>query len=1237
MVFHCVLILHVLFIRSRYISETSLIIRKLAPLTVFFLGLLAFPHCLRAQGTDLGAIRGTVADPSGAKVPHAHVEITDLNTQITRTYESGDHGGFDASALPSGQYKVAISAPGFGTSIVQDVTVSGSNVATADVVLRPSSVDQSVQVTSEALTIDTQDPTLNENLTPTAIIELPRDSRDIYSFMYINPNVTQSGVSGDFKFIGAQSYGAEFSVDGQRANGGIFGSQTQSKPSLESVGEFNVLSNGFSAEYAGIASVRVSTKRGGADYHGSAFYNNKNSALAAWTLADKNAEASFAPSPFQAHYPNPYFNITDSGESAGGPVPRLGKTFFFAAYEHNWTIQPNTTGRVNNLPHPAVIAGDFSGVEDSAKPDVPAGTILTPSEIANDTVGGLGQKFITIPTRLLNSYVQKLFSTYYPQVGMSAPEDPATGRVIGYQTSIPAHSGQNLGDLRVDHDFSDSNRIYGVYHGGSENDALNEVAAPLTGLGLSQTDRLNKTLSLSYTHIFGPRLVNEARGGFNRQYLFTHSNTTLRGFLSSIGFSDADVAAYGSTVGANELDTFGQAAINITNFQGVGNGGRNTNRPLSQNLITFGDTMTWNPGRHNIRFGADLVRNSAEDGFTSGRGQPRGLMTYTGSGTSALAKLLLGDAPDSVSYTPKGRPAMDVYNWETGIFMQDDFRLNERLTLNFGLRYDLFTPFTETNDLMVNFDPTLTNPVTGLPGTYIMPSKKTLNYVDPSVIAFGYVLASSAGVGRSLVHTDWSDVNPRVGFAYKINDKSVARGGYGVFTPTSTAHVIRDPLATNTFNQTYTLRSAAGGAPLNPWPTPGEGAGTSPNTGGTASGFGNTPTANNVPLGLKNPRLQQWNATFEQQLASQWTARLSYIGAYITGEVTGRDLDMIAPSDNLFGVTTGDGVTICDPANLGDCAYSPQDNARLRFPALGDYITAFGNNGHGLTASWQAQIQRQAKHLTLSVAYTYLDQKSTGVDADQDSLGGDAYNQLDPNSDYGTDSFVSRHRLVSYGVVDLPFGRGERFGSKIPKLLDTIVGGWQTTFNMFAKTGTGFTPFYYCNDCDPVFPGNIASGAVDAVGDFSGGFRARVIGNPKHGAGSNEQWNAAAFDLPPTGATLFSDPLNAKRNSLIGPGTYGVNLGIHKTFSISERVGVQIGADADNVFNHPLLSPDSNSSDDFANVGSFTVHLDPNTGAILPLATEYYPNPDFGLKYQSVTQEGIDNRRSIRLRGRITF
>ena len=287
--------------------------RRILPLFVaFFLCAgLRMPH-LCAQGTDLGAIRGTITDSSGAVIPKAQVEIMDLSTRTTRKVTTNGHGDYEAPALPSGHYKVTVSAAGFGTSIINGIDLTGSDSVSANAVMR-ASADASVQISSEASTIDTEDATISETIGSRAIIELPRDSRDIYSFLYINPNISQGSEPGTFKFTGAQSYGASFSVDGQRSNGGIFGDATASKPDLEAVGELNVLSNGFSAEYAGIANIRVTTKRGGADYHGSLFYNNKNSALAAWTLADLSAKSSFAPTAFQSHYPNPFFNITDVG------------------------------------------------------------------------------------------------------------------------------------------------------------------------------------------------------------------------------------------------------------------------------------------------------------------------------------------------------------------------------------------------------------------------------------------------------------------------------------------------------------------------------------------------------------------------------------------------------------------------------------------------------------------------------------------------------------------------------------------------------------------------------------------------------------------------------------------------------------------------------------------------------------------------------------------------------------
>src|SRR5204863_5763594 len=180
------------------------------------------------------------------------------------------------------------------------------------------SATQTILITAEAPLIETASPTIGSTLDNREITELPRDSRDIYSFLYLNPNIAQGAGDGSFKFLGAQTYGACFSLDGQRSNGGVFGEPTASQPSLEAVGELSVLSNNFTAEYAGIANIRVGTKRGQKDFHGSAFYNNKNSALAAWSLRDKIDLASFTPSFARPDFPKPYFNLNETGGSLNG-------------------------------------------------------------------------------------------------------------------------------------------------------------------------------------------------------------------------------------------------------------------------------------------------------------------------------------------------------------------------------------------------------------------------------------------------------------------------------------------------------------------------------------------------------------------------------------------------------------------------------------------------------------------------------------------------------------------------------------------------------------------------------------------------------------------------------------------------------------------------------------------------------------------------------------------------------
>jgi hypothetical protein len=1190
--------------------------------------LLLCARALFGQGTDLGAIRGVVTDPSGATVPSATVTITDTATDSRIGAKTNNAGEYEANSLKPGSYKISISATGFSTVEISGVTLRAGSNARADARLEVAHTGESVIVQAEAPLTEMDLPTISGTLNDQQLVELPRDSRDFTSFLYLNPNIRQGTGDGSLKFLGAQSYGASFSLDGQRTNGGVFGEPTSSQPSLETIGELTVLSSSFTAEYAGIANIRVTTKRGGAKFHGSLFYDNKNSALATWNLRDKIGQANFSPTPAQSSYPNPYFNQNEFGGSFGGPVPKVKNTYFFAAFERRYVNSPVYV-RATNLPHATLLAGDYSLMTDARKPVVPAGVALTAAEIAQFTVGGLGNQFIKIPSRLLNPTAAKLAQLYFPQTSAAAPINASNGRLVDYFTNQPGRTRRNLGTLRFDHDFREKDRFYAVYNAQNTTFATSAVVSPFLPLGLTQNERSNQTLSLSETHLFTPRMVNEARGGFNRVPWLRRSNQTLRQFLQNIGFNDADIKAYGDVITPSALDTFGHPSISFgSTYAALANGGRNTYRPLDQNLITFGDTLTWVKGSHTLKFGADFVRNAALDGFTSGRGNPRGRINYTGTNADPLVRFLLGLPANTVSYVNQFRPPMDVYNWETGYFVQDDFKVTPRLTVNVGLRYEIITPFTENNDLLVNFDATYVGS-DGKKGRYVVPSQRTLAAVDPRYIAFGVVTGDKLGLPRSLVKTDYNNLAPRVGAAWRVANKSVLRGGYGLFYPTSAAQGIRDPLATNSFQVGLTRRSTAA-APLQGWP--GFDHGISPMSGGVVNALSGLTSGNWVPFDLQQPRIQQWNVTFEREIGWHSAVRLSYLGSYMSGLIAGVDYNLIPASDKPFGTTTGDGATACSPDD-GDCAYSPADLARLPFPQLGSYLLSFGNFGHGRTHAFQTEVNRRFRSgLTFTASYTLLDQKSTAADTGNSSLGGTSYNQFRPESDYGADAFTSRHRFLAFGIWDTPLGRGRKYGSGLPRFADYVVGGWQVSWEGFIKSGTQFTPLWLCDNCEPVVPGNIASGSIDATGGFYGtSFRPVVTGNPNVKSG-DRIWDPIAFGLPPLGADLFDNPQVAKRNFLFGPGTSGLNVGIRKVFRFHERIRTEMGADFNNILNHPLKSPDNF---DIGLLGNFSMKVNPVT--LKPEYASITPNPDFGRLITSYSQENVDSRRAIRLRLRITF
>ena len=1224
--------------------------RKSFTVVAIAISLGLFVPAALGQGTDLGTIRGTVTDSTAAVVVNASVTVLDSQTGASRQTKTNSSGEYQMFGLPSGHYSVKIAAPGMSTEDITGVVLNGSDVLTANAVLKVSTASENVEVSSEAPIIDASDQTISNTISSAGIIDLPRDSRDIYQFLYLNPNITQGVDAGEFKFLGFQSYGANFTIDGQRATNTIFGSPTTSEPSLEAVSELNVLSNDFSAEYSGIANIRITTKRGQNQFHGSIFYNNKNSALAAWQSQDIIAKSQFIPTQFQSKFPTPYFNENDLGASFGGPIPKLKKTWFFMAYERNYNRSPVSFSS-SKLPHPSFWTGDFSPLisnpadqNPSLLPDVPSNVALTPTEIATDTYQGLGQQFVTIPSRLLSPYTQKLISLYFPKISPAVSINTANGRIADlFQTLVPGGSTRDLGTLRIDHDISDKDHIYGVYNAQASVGGSAPVFQPMTGLGLQQRDIRDNTLSFSYLHMFSSTLINEARGGINRENSFTESNTTLQGFLSSIGFDQNAIGAYGDVVGTQVLSTHGYPFINLgSNFVTFGrNADRNTDRQTSQYLATFGDTLTWVVHKHNFKMGADFVRNVGQDGFVAGRGNPRGSLNYRGSGLDPFTNFLLGEPATRVTFIPSARPIMDAHDWEQGFFFQDDWKVSTRLTLNLGLRYELVTPWVDKHDIMLNFDPTFN----GNTGRFIVPSSQTLQYLDPIISATAPVVTaaqSGLGIGRGLVRTDKNNFAPRLGVAFRLTENSVLRGGYGLYFPTSAAQGIRDPLATNSFNISRT-KDDEGINPtqLQPWPTP--------LTGGDIQAESGLFSSNSVPVDLRAPTVQQYNATYERDLGHETSLRVSYLGITAHGLIGGIDLNEIAPSNTPWGTgqdADGDGIAdtplvACSPDN-GDCAPSLADLARLRYPTMGDYALAYGNYGHSQSNSYQFQFERRYAHgLMFNATYTYADQKSTGIDGGNSSLGGVPYDPFNPERDYTQDAWISRHRFVLYGMYDLPVGRGKAMGSGMSGWADAIIGGWQTTFQMFAKSGTAFTPYWTCDNCGNgvrmVGPGNIASESIDALGDFDDfiGYRPLVTGNYKQHVG-DALFDPNAFAPPTMGADVFTNPGVARKNLLLGPGAWGVNFGVHKNFKLGERVTAEFGADFNNLFNHPIKMPNLDFADSsFSYLGGFDI--DVNQTTLQPELQDINRNPDFGRAFSTFPQEGVDSRRTTRLRLRITF
>jgi hypothetical protein len=1041
----------------------------------------------------LGTIRGTVTDPQGAAVPSASVLITDEATGVPRTVDTDVQGRYEAANLRPGSYRVEVVTTSFKKFEQTGVVVTTGGVARVDVRLELGQMTETVTVSGEAAAnIVLESPSVAVGLDQQQLRDLPRNSRDMQSFLLLNPNVL--GGSDDIQFLGGRTYGVSYVQDGQASTNAIFGTVGNSAPGLDAIGEIQVLSNSYSAEYGGLAGVVVTTKRGGNSYRGTAFYDFNSDSLNALTYNQKESGTVRGE-------PNSDTHEHRWGMSFGGPLIE-GKTFFFLNYEGSNQKQIYGGARVN-VPTQAMRNGDFSGANFTI----------------NDPLTGQPFPGNVIPANRLDPTAQKMLDFYYP-----LPNQGTLSSGMGvFQQFLPETRNRERFDVRLDHEASanDSLFVRGSYQHRDPN-SIQFEATNLTTLGIRNTKLDTAAVIGGWTKILSPTVVNEFRVGYNYDRSDRQSHYTVGEVNSLLGLETApsltpDLPGYPSL-----NFTGGSSASRPYN---VTDGSRNANRTISQNSFSVSNNLSMVLGGHSLKVGGLWTRNSAVDGF--GRGvNYRGLYRFNGSHTgSALADMLLGLTRDARDHTTM-RGDLDGHSNDFAVFAQDDWRVNSSLTVFLGLRYEIVGTWHEKSQAVANFQP--------IDGGYtIVPNADIAALLPPGLQALNRIrYASDLGLSDALVNSDKNNFSPRVGFAWRIggNDKTVVRGGFGLFHPTVAVQGVRDLLAANAFRY-YTNYVGGGLATAYSQGTPSV----------SLTDFGNQ----GININVQSPDIYQYNLTLERELPGDLGLRLSYIGSTMRKLLVDKDFNTLPASTVPF-----------DQEN-------PADYTRLPFPEYGFYMDNVDNRGEGQLHAFQVELRRRWKGgLALNVAYTYAHSNGNAPDTGNSSLGPVMFDPYNIELDRGPDPNVVTSRLVMNATWDIPVGKDRSHGANMPGWADALFGGWTVSTIVQARSGTNLTPFF--SSFYTTSPWNTGK-PLDGLGNyFCCAWRPDQLHDPNVGGSRDAFYDVTAYGLPAPG--LLG---NAGKGSLLGPGTWVVNFAFYKDVVKTDRFRLQLSALLDNAFNHP--------------------------------------------------------------------
>jgi hypothetical protein len=1055
-------------------------------------GLLILAGALWAQSTQ-GSITVAVTDAQSAAVAGAKVTVTGADTNAKREGTTGPEGTFTFANLESGNYIVSAVATGFKELRSNIIVLTAAQSARFEAQLEIGTTNQTVEVTATPPTMNTENAEISSIQTGQEILAAPT-MRAVMQMAGLTPSTVFDGSS--LMIGGNRNNFLNLTIDGiqtmQNAYGGQSGPLTNDQ-SYESIAEVKVMESNNSAEFPGVATLMTTTKSGGNQLHGSGFYTTDNSILNAGPLNQGSERSQGIIGP----------QLQWWGGSVGGPVflPKIyngkNKTFFFVTEEHRTfpLAAGNTSTGTVTVPTAAFDAGNFAALLDPINGGIVLKNPLTGAPIPDNNLLSAGLQ--------LNS-VSQAYTKFYPAPNYSGTSSNPNNYLNDYRNTTFGPEHIDRFDIKIDQHIGNNDILSGRITR-QDDPWQRSYNAPVPGYGFLQVRDTNNDY-LSETHIFTPTIVNEFRLGFERDSSTRTPRQDGNTFLKAIGLN------LGTTVTAG---TPGMPDMEINNFFDLYPNPIATNISQQYELL---DNLSWQKGKHSIKTGV-LVRYG--DPELNSQNNQFGQYNFNGQYTGfAFADFMLG-YPSQVRL--KG-PALPRYNrkTDTGLYVNDTWNVTSKLTLTLGLRWEYFMPSVDNNDRRINWDPATQ--------AVVVPSQSTLQFTSiPQDIPVE--IAPAGFPGRSLMYGDWKNFGPRVGFAYRLNNKTVIRSGYGIYYG-ELIGAYQDnfgPGSQDVFSATSLRLYNTTPIPTLQFPNP---FGTSQASIGVCAAeadCGDSITATNPHL--KTPTIQQWNVTAERDLGRALIARVSYRGSMST---------QLPVSYNL---------------NLPQASTSDLTNVYMYPLWTGGNINYETDGAIQKSNSFDAMLDRKFVHgVQFQLAYTYS--KNMTDQNVSDGEVGTPSNPYDRHYDWGNNTLVPRHRFVPTVVWDVPFGKGKTWASTASRAVDAIVGGWELSSAMVMQSGLFFSPQY--------------EGTSWLQNRNGGASRPDCTGVNPYTGNSNWAWdnnalylNPAAFSVPAAG--MYG---NCPANSLVGPRAWTVNLGVHKSFRLTERFNLKLEGNFMNLFNH---------------------------------------------------------------------